>query len=93
VSVPVGGFDAAAAYARACSSCHGLDGRGVSLIPNSDLTGNGILGNDSLIFVYLTTVQPFGSYPHPYRGGYPELNDSEIFAVIDYLQTLPVANP
>lgn len=94
VSAPVvAGFDAAAAYTRACASCHGADGRGQALVPNSDLTGKSVLGNDSLIFVYLTTAQPFGAYPHPFRGGYPELNDAEIFAVIDYLQTLPVANP
>ena len=36
-------------------------------------------------------VNPLEAFPHPYRGGYPELTDEQLQAVIGYLYTLPGA--
>ncbi|MEO8608702.1 MAG: c-type cytochrome [Chloroflexota bacterium] len=81
-------------YVKSCSGCHGVDGNGVAYdapsLANSDLLksrdGIGLLN-------FLTSVHPpvnpEVAYPHPYRGGYPELSDAQIQAVIVYLYSLP----
>ncbi len=86
--------DGEAWYVQACSGCHGVDGSGVSYLAsglaNSDLLksrdGFGLLN-------FLTNAQPpvnpEVAYPHPYRGGYPELSDAQLQAVIAYLYSLP----
>jgi mono/diheme cytochrome c family protein len=83
-------------YVRGCSGCHGLDGNGLPyLAPDlsesqllSDKDGMGLLN-------FLTQahppVNPEFAYPHPYRGGYPELTDAQIQDIIIYLYSLPGA--
>lgn len=75
-------------YERACASCHASDGTGTAMNFNSDLTDSML--DDSALFALLTVPQPIGSpnYPHPIRGGYPELNDEQVRAVIAYMKTL-----
>ncbi len=81
--------DGAGLYGWACASCHGLDGAGMPDMANSSLLG--IELDDAAIFTLLTQYQPpaFGvTFIHPVRGGYPELNDEQINAVIAYLHEL-----
>jgi mono/diheme cytochrome c family protein len=89
-----GSFDVATAdgeglYGWACASCHGLDAAGMPDMPNSGLLE--MEWDDAAIFTLLTQYQPpaFGvTFIHPVRGGYPELNDEQINAVIAYLREL-----
>ncbi len=81
-------------YIRACSGCHGVDGKGVPYITqplaDSDLVktqnGMGILG---LFNVAQPPVNPDVKFQHPYRGGYPELTDDQLLSIVSYLMTLP----
>jgi disulfide bond formation protein DsbB len=80
-------------YVQSCTGCHGVSGEGVYLLAGplaeSELLkrrdGMGLLG-------FLTDshppVNPEVAYPHPYRGGYPELSDQQIQEIITYLYTL-----
>ncbi|MFN8374883.1 MAG: cytochrome c [Anaerolineae bacterium] len=86
-------FDAAVAYNWACASCHGADGRGVegygpSLLFSSDVMGRNISGLVRLFNVAQPPTNPELGFVHPYRGGYPELNDEQLGQLMDYLFTL-----
>jgi disulfide bond formation protein DsbB len=81
-------------YVRSCSGCHGVDGSGVAYIAPSLADSDLLKSKDGLgLLNYLTTahppVDPATAFPHPYRGGYPELSDPQIQAVIVYLYSLP----
>lgn len=75
-------------YEVRCGACHGSDGKGAPLVFNGDLSGSTM--TDDEVFALLTVPVPFGSpqYPHPIRGGFPELNDEQVRAVIAYMNTL-----
>src|SRR5262249_37032726 len=83
-------------YVRSCSACHGVDGRGLSNLAPS-LADSTLLNNRDGIGLlnFLTKAQPpvnpEVAYPHPYRGGYPELTDAQIQQIIVYLYSLPSA--
>ncbi len=80
-------------YTRSCAGCHGVDGAGLPYLAPSladsalvqDRNGIGLLD-------FLTNSQPplnpETAFPHPYRGGYPELSDAQIQEIIVYLYTL-----
>lgn len=83
-----------ALYVQNCAGCHGIDGGGVAYLsqPLSESTllaernGFGLL---SFLNEAHPPVNPEVEFPHPYRGGYPELTDDELQQVIVYLYTLP----
>jgi mono/diheme cytochrome c family protein len=81
------------AYTRSCSSCHGVDGEGVQYLGPA-LSGSQLLldRNGIGLVEFLTAAQPpvdpRAAYPHPYRGGYPILNDEQIRNIIAYLYGL-----
>jgi disulfide bond formation protein DsbB len=79
-------------YLWSCSGCHGLNGDGV---PN---VGPGLSGGDLLdttngiaLVEFLTEGRPFAdpreTYPHPARGGNPQLTDEQIRSLVAYLYT------
>lgn len=81
-------------YVRSCSGCHEVDGSGVAYIAPSLANSDLLKSRDGFgLLNYLTTehppVDPATTFPHPYRGGYPELSDAQIQAVIVYLYSLP----
>lgn len=81
-------------YVRSCSGCHAVDGSGVAYVAASLADSELLKARDGLgLLNYLTSkhppVDPGTAYPHPYRGGYPELDDAQIQAVIVYLYSLP----
>ena len=74
-------------YAWYCSQCHGLDGTGDPMMPNSSLVGMPI--DKAMLFT--TFTQPIlldGLFHHAYRGGYIELTDDQLNALLDYVVTL-----
>jgi mono/diheme cytochrome c family protein len=86
-------FDPAAAYAFACSGCHGADGRGEEGFGPSLAFSSAVVSNDVPALVAMfTDVQPPADpalgFVHPYRGGYPELTDEQLAELMDYLFTL-----
>jgi mono/diheme cytochrome c family protein len=82
------------AYLWSCSGCHGMNGEGVPNVgpglSDSDLldTTNGIA-----LVEFLTEGRPFAdpreTYPHPARGGNPQLTDEQIRSLLAYLYGLP----
>lgn len=80
-----------AAYDRQCASCHAADGSGIPGLAKP-LSESALLRDRTAVvalFDFLAKPQPMGSgIPHPIRGGYPELNDSQIYEVIAYMNTL-----
>ncbi len=90
VVLPQRTFNAAEAYALSCSGCHGAQGEGGSA---SALTSTTMSDDD--LFAFLTNLQPpvdpYTAFPHPVRGDYPELNDDQLRALIQYLHTLPAS--
>ncbi len=74
-------------YAWYCSQCHGLDGAGNPMMPNSVLVGMPI--DKAILFTTFTQPLPFdGQFHHAYRGGYIELTDDQLNALLDYVVTL-----
>lgn len=81
-------------YVQTCSGCHGVDGGGVPYVAASLAESELLQARDGMgLLNFLTSshppVNPETAYPHPYRGGYPELDDAQIQAVIVYLYSLP----
>lgn len=80
-------------YNWSCARCHGLDGQGEEPFGPS-LEGSELLQpeNEEEFFAFLTAVNPFQDpaikFPHPTRGGYPQLTDEQVTQVIEYTQTL-----
>jgi mono/diheme cytochrome c family protein len=83
-----------ALYVGSCAGCHGVDGAGLpyltSSLKDSELVTsfNGFGLQDFLTKAH-PPINPEEAFPHPYRGGYPELTDAQIQEVIAYLYTLP----
>ncbi|MCL4252973.1 MAG: c-type cytochrome [Anaerolineae bacterium] len=74
-------------YAWYCSQCHGLDGTGNPMMPNSALVGMPI--DKDMLFTTFTQPLPLdGQFHHAYRGGYIELTDDQLNALLDYVVTL-----
>ncbi len=84
-----------AAYVRACSACHGLDGSPVPMLATLPLSASELVKGRSGIGLlgFLTSAQPpldpRQGVTHPYRGGYPPLSDEQLRDVIAYIYTLP----
>jgi disulfide bond formation protein DsbB len=81
-------------YVRACSGCHGVDGSGVTYLAPSLASSDLLKSRDGIgLLNFLTNahppVNPEEAYPHPYRGGYPELSDAQLQSIIVYLYSLP----
>jgi disulfide bond formation protein DsbB len=83
-----------ALYVRACAACHGVDGSPVAFLATQPISASAWVQerNGVKLFEFLSQpqppVNPEVAYPHPYRGGYPELTDSQILEVAAYLYTL-----
>jgi mono/diheme cytochrome c family protein len=81
-------------YVRSCAGCHGVDGSGLAYLATAHLADSDLVSSrDGFgLLNFLTKagppVNPEVAYPHPYRGGYPELTDAQIQGVIVYLYTL-----
>jgi mono/diheme cytochrome c family protein len=84
-------FDPVTVYVWGCSGCHGVTGQGIDRV-GPGLVDNELVTDDEAFFAYLTDahppINPEAQYPHPYRGGYPELNDEQLRALIDYVQSV-----
>lgn len=74
-----------AAYLQSCVSCHGADLRGVSYMPYTDIS-NWAVDGDKLTKMLTQIGFMVNGYIHPFRGGFPELSDAQIEALIAYLQ-------
>jgi len=82
-----------AAYVWNCSTCHGADGAGAppygpSLLESPLLDE----ANRADLITFLTDehppINPEDEFPHPIRGGYPELTDAQVEVLVDYLYGL-----
>lgn len=75
-------------YLFACSTCHGADGTGGPLA--APLSQSQLLLNQNgvALFNLIADPDPALGFPHPYRGGYPELTDEQILAIVGYLYQL-----
>lgn len=86
-----------AAYLQSCSSCHGVEGEGVQYLGPALAESQLLLDRNGIGLVeFLSAAQPpidpRVAYPHPYRGGYPILNDEQIRNIIAYLYELIAEN-
>ncbi len=85
------------AYVWACANCHGVDGHPVAPFASEPLSASALVqqrdGIGLLTFLAQPQppVNPEEGFPHPYRGGYPELSDAQLQGVIAYLYSLPGA--
>lgn len=73
-------------YLWACAACHGAEGSGVENFGPA-LT-QGALDAGQVRQLLTSPNLSDGSFAHAYRGGYPELSDDQLAALIDYLGTL-----
>jgi mono/diheme cytochrome c family protein len=83
-----------AMYIGSCAGCHGVDGAGLPYLSASLADSEFVQGTNGFgLLDFLTKAQPpvnpEVAFPHPYRGGYPELSDAQIQEIIAYLYTLP----
>lgn len=81
-------------YVQNCSGCHGVNGEGVANIAGPLANSKLFQSKDGIgLFNFLTKAEPpknpAEGFNHPYRGGYPPLDDSAIRGVIAYLYSLP----
>lgn len=84
-------FSAESAYAWACAGCHGADGSGN--LPFADgFLDSTLLTDRAALLSFLVTVRPptdpAVAFPHPVRGGYPELSEDQLEALTDYVISL-----
>ncbi len=84
--VPAG----ASLYAQSCSGCHGADGSGVQYIAKP-LAESALLQSKNGVGLlnFLINGDPTMNPQHPYRGGYPELSDTDLLSILGYLYSLP----
>lgn len=80
-------------YMSSCAGCHGVNGEGVPFTGSSLVDSEWVLARDGMAIINLLTakhppVDPRVAYPHPYRGGYPELSDQQIYDILTYLYAL-----
>jgi disulfide bond formation protein DsbB len=81
-------FSVEAAYAWSCAGCHGVDGTGNP--PFADgFTDSPLLADRAALLSFLVAAHPptdpAVEFPHPPRGGYPELSDVQLEALTDYV--------
>ncbi len=86
-----------AAYEWSCAGCHGLDGRGVPFIGTNLLESDLVRAADGIaIYNFLVNGKPPADprveYPHPARGGYPQLSDEQLRSIVAYLSQLKPLN-
>jgi mono/diheme cytochrome c family protein len=81
-------FTAETAYNWSCAGCHGADGSGSEPFGPGFLESP-LLADKAALLSFLTTsqppVDPAIRFPHPVRGGYPELTDEQLSALVDYV--------
>ncbi len=82
-----------ALYTQNCVGCHGTDGQGVPNLASSMATSQLVSDHDGMgLVLFLTNAQPpvnpEDGFPHPYRGGYPQLTDEQLRAIIAYIYSL-----
>lgn len=98
--IGVGGLNLSAmtaeqAYLWACANCHGVDGSPIAPFASQPLSASALVQqrDDAGLLEFLAQAQPpvnpAAAFPHPYRGGYPELTDEQLQGVITYLYALP----
>ncbi len=77
-------------YVQSCSGCHAVDGSGVQYIAKP-LAESALLQaqNGIGLLDFLIDGDPNLNPPHPYRGGVPELSDTDLLSIIGYLYSLP----
>jgi disulfide bond formation protein DsbB len=86
------------AYNWSCANCHGVDGNPVAPLATLSLSASQLVQahDDAGLFNFLAQgqppVNPEEAFPHPYRGGFPQLTDDQIREVITYLYTLAGAH-
>jgi mono/diheme cytochrome c family protein len=81
------------AYNLACAACHAADGTGVEFVGSSLFDSPMVMERNGVVIFELLIdpqppVDPRDEFPHPYRGGYSELTDEQILAIIAYLYQL-----
>jgi len=80
-------------YVQSCSGCHGFDGNGMAPIAGSLSTSTLLHKHDGIGSLNFLTkaeppISPLVEFPHPYRGGYPQLSDADLQGIIVYLYSL-----
>ncbi|MBK8134624.1 MAG: cytochrome c [Anaerolineae bacterium] len=75
-------------YLFSCSTCHGTDGSGGPMA--APLSESALLLNQNgiALLALIADPDPLLGFAHPYRGGYPELTDDQILAIIGYMYSL-----
>lgn len=84
-------FTPQTAYAWSCAGCHGADGKGNGVFGPGILSSS-LLTDRAALLAFLTngnpSADPRTAFPHPARGGYPQLNDEQLSALTDYVISL-----
>lgn len=93
---PATPLNANKAYMWACSTCHGIDGLGVTyfgpaLSESALVTEQDSEGLFNFLVQGWSFTDVYSRYPHPSRGGYPVLSDEELTQLVEYLYTLSSA--
>lgn len=87
-------LDSEQAYLWACAACHGVDGSPVAPLATIPLADSQLVQaqDDDGLLAFLAPAQPpvnpLEAFPHPYRGGYPQLTDEQLRGVIVHMYTL-----
>lgn len=84
-------------YSFSCAGCHGLDGAGTELLHYSLADSHLLQQRDGIALFEMFTSEmppadPREGFVHPYRGGYPELDNESILGLIAYLYELSAVN-
>lgn len=82
-------------FLQACAGCHGLQGEGAAGIAPA-LETSALLNDQAEDLVrFITSDQPvevpYEGFTHPYRAGYPVLNDDQIETLAEYVRSLGAA--
>jgi disulfide bond formation protein DsbB len=84
-------FTAQSAYLWSCAGCHGADGTGNQPFA-SGFTESDLLADRAALLAFLIAARPPTDpqveFPHPARGGYPQLTDEQLEALTDYVISL-----
>lgn len=75
-------------YTFSCAGCHAPDGSGNVMTPPLGVEDLLAERNGIALFDMFARGVNTGGFAHPYRGGYPEMTDEQILALIGYLYSL-----